>query len=146
MPYSHICITNLAPQMSKSGIRRKHVADAIQLRRISHSASPTYKEDPSGRTNGRATHNAYKERYQGPHVSLPEKDIRAHMLAEPGWPPVQVHFEEESAPSFLITFHMCIWWEPTSTSINRAPSHLSQHTHTSFHSLQECSPLSCSLS
>jgi len=82
MSYSHICITNLAPQlfefctfqMSKSGIRRKHAADAIQLRRISHPASPTYKEGPSNRANGRATHNAYKERYQGPHVSLPEKD------------------------------------------------------------------------
>ena len=74
MLYSHICITNLAPQMSKSGIRRKHVADAIQLRRISHLASPTYKEGPSGRANGRATHNAYKTRYQGPYVSLPEKD------------------------------------------------------------------------
>ena len=61
-------------QMSKSGIRRKHIADAIQLRRISHLASPTYKEGPSGRANGRATHNAYKKRYQGPYVSLPEKD------------------------------------------------------------------------
>ena len=60
--------------MSKNGIRQKHVADAIQLRRISHPASPTYKEDPSGRTNGCATHNAYKERYQSPHVSLPKKD------------------------------------------------------------------------
>ena len=60
--------------MSKSRIRRKHTADAIQLRRISHPASPTYKEGPSGRANGCAMHNAYKERYQGPHVSLLEKD------------------------------------------------------------------------
>ena len=55
--------------------------------------------------------------------------------AEPGLHRVQVHFEEESAPSLLITFHMCIWQEPTSTSINRAPSHLSlslTHTHTHF--------------
>ena len=68
--------------------------------------------------------------------------------AEPGRPPVQVHFEEQSPPSLLITFHACIWWEPTSTSINRAPTHPTQHTHThtSFHSLQEGSPLSCSLS
>ena len=144
--------------MSKSGIRRKHVADTIQLRRISHPASPTYKEGPSGRANGCATHNAYKERYQGPHVSLPEKDKddrrpggagRPPGSAEPGRPPVQVHFEEESPPSLLITFHTCIWREPTSTSINRAPSHPSHthtHTHTSFHSLQEGSPLSCSLS
>ena len=142
--------------MSRSGIRRKHTADAIQLRRISHPASPTYKEDPSGRTNGRATHNAYKERYQGPHVSLPEKDKderrpggagRLPRSAEPSRPPVQVHFEEESPPSLLIIFHTCIWREPTSTSITRAPSHPSHtHTHTSFHSLQEGSPLSCSLS
>ena len=130
--------------MSKSGIRRKHAADAIQLRRISHSASPTYKEGPSGRANGRATHNAYKERYQDPHVSLPEKDKderqpgragRPPGLAEPDRPPVQVYFKEESAPSLLITFHTCIWREPTSTSINRAPSHPSHtHTHT-LHSI-----------
>ena len=143
--------------MSRSGIRRKHAADAIQLRRISLPASPTYKEGPSGRANGRATHNAYKKRYRGPHVSLPEKDKderrpggagRPLGSAEPGRPPVQVHFEGESPPSLLITFHTCIWREPTSTSINRAPSHPSQHTHThtSFHSLQEGSPLSCSLS
>ena len=29
--------------------------------------------------------------------------------AEPGRPPVQVHFEEESPPSLLITFHTCVW-------------------------------------
>ena len=129
--------------MSKSGIRRKHAADAIQLCRISHPTSPTYKEGPSGRANGHATHNALKERYQGPHVSLPEKDRDEMRLggagrppgsAEPGWPPVQVHFEEDSAPSLLITFHTCIWREPTSTSINRAPSH-SSHTHTHTHTL-----------
>ena len=59
--------------MSKSGIKRNHAADATQLRR-SHPASHTYKEGPSGRANGRAMHNVYKERRQGPHVSLPEKD------------------------------------------------------------------------
>ena len=123
--------------MSKSGIRRKHAADAIQLRRISRPASPTYKEGPSGRANRRAMHNAYKERYQGPPVSLPEKDKdkrrpggagRPPGSAEPGRPPVQVHFEE-SALNILITFHMCIWRESTSTSINIGPSHPSQHTH-----------------
>ena len=146
--------------MSRSGIRRKHTAGTIQLCRISCLASPTYKKGPSGRANGRATHNAYKEGYQGPHVSLPEKDKderrpdgagRPPGSAEPGRPPVQVHFEEELPPSLLITFHTCIWREPTYTSINRAPSHPSlslshTHTHTSFHSLQEGSPLSCSLS
>ena len=127
--------------MSWSGIRRKHAADAIQLRRISHPASSTYKEGPSGRANGRATHNAYKERYQGPHVNLLVKDKDARRpggagrppgSVEPGRPPAQVHFEEESPPSFLITFLTCIWREPTSTSINRAPSHPSQHTHTNL--------------
>ena len=154
MPYSYICITNLAVvfefytfQMSMSGIRRKHAADAIQLRRISRPASPTFKEGPSGRANRRAMHNSYKERYQGPHVSLPEKDKDERWPGGASRPPVQVHFEEESAPSLLITFRTCIWREPTSTSINRAPSQRSHtHTHTSFHSLQEGSPLSCSLS
>ena len=130
--------------MSRSGIRQKHAADAIQLRRISRPASPTYKEGPSGRANGRTMHNAYKERYQGPQVSLLEKDKderwpsgagRPPGSAELGRPPVQVHFEEESAPSLLITFHTCNWPEPTSTSINRAPSHPSHtHTHT-LHSI-----------
>ena len=91
--------------MSRSEIRRKHAADAIQLRRISRPASPTYKEGPSGRANGHATHNAYKERYEGPPVSLPEEDKdeglpggvgRPLGSAEPGLAPVQVHFEEES--------------------------------------------------
>ena len=141
--------------MSRSGIRRKHTADTIQLHRISHPASPIYKEGPSSRANGRAMHNAYKERYQGPHVSLPEKnkderhpdgDGRPPGSAEPDRPPVQVHFEEESAPSLLITFHTCIWWEPTSTSINRAPSHPSQHTHTPLIPLLQGGSLSCSLS
>src|SRR6185436_18971081 len=127
--------------MSRSGTRRKHAADAIQLCRISHPVSPTYKEGPSGRANGRATYNAYKERYQCPHVGLPEKDKderrpggagRPPGSAEPGRPPVQVHFEEESPPSLLSTFHTCIWREPTSTSINRAP--LTPHTHT-LHSI-----------
>ena len=128
--------------MSRSGISQKHTVDAIQLRRILRPASPTYKEGQSGRANGRATHNAYKERYQVPYVSLPENDKderrpggagRPPASAEPGRPPVQVHFEEESAPSLLITFHTCIWREPTSTSINRAPlSPLSTHTHTHF--------------
>ena len=126
--------------MSKSKIRQKHAADATQLRKRSHPMSPTYKEGPSCRANGRATHNANKERHKGPPVSLPEEDKdegcqggvgRTPSSAEPALPPVQVHFEEESAPSLLITFHTCIWREPTSTSINRAPSHPS-HTHTHF--------------
>jgi hypothetical protein len=34
----------------------------------------TYKEGPSGIANRRATHNAYKERDQGPYASQPEED------------------------------------------------------------------------
>ena len=60
--------------MSKSGIRRKHAVDTTQLHRTSHLASPTYKEGPPSRANGRATHNAHKERHKGPPVSLPEED------------------------------------------------------------------------
>ena len=144
----------LAPQYQGPADRLGDVFESgINLRARSRRSSP--QQGPSGRANGCDTHNAYKERYQGPYVSLPEKDkderwpggaSRPPGSAEPGRPPVQVHFEE-SAPSLLITFHTCIWWEPTSTSINRAPSHPSHtHTHTSFRSLQEGSPLSCSLS
>ena len=102
-----------------------------------------------------------------PHKMHTRKDTRAHLSAcqkrirtrgamgggvgrtpgsaEPALPPVQVHFKEESAPSLLITFHTCIWQEPTSTSINRAPSH-PLNTHTLIPPFQEGSPLSCSLS
>ena len=132
--------------MSKSGIRRKHTADATQLCRRLYPASPTYKEGPPGRANGRATHNAHKERHKGPHVSQPAEDEdegrqggvgRPHRSAEPGLVPIQVHFEEESWPRHLITFHMCIWREPTSRAINRGSLHPPQHTQLSFHSLQE---------
>ena len=118
----------------------------------------TYKEGPQVRANGGTKANAPRDLDMGPKIRLHEEDKderrpggagRPPGSAEPGRPPVQVHFEE-SAPSLLITFHMCIWREPTSTSINWAPSHPSQHTHThthtSFHSLQEGSPRSCSLS
>ena len=90
--------------MSMSKIRRKHAADATQLCRRSHLASPTYKKGPPSRANGHATHNAHKERYKGPLVSLPEEDRdeglpsgvgRPLGSAEPGLAPVQVHFEEE---------------------------------------------------
>ena len=84
--------------MSKSGIRRKHAADATKLHRRSHPASPTFKEGPPGRANGRATHNAHKESHKGPPVSLPEEDKdegRQGGSAELALPPVQVHLEEE---------------------------------------------------
>ena len=66
--------------------------------------SPTYKEGPPDRANGRATHNTHKERYEGPLVSLPEEDKdeglpggvgRTQGSPEPSLAPFQVHFEEE---------------------------------------------------
>ena len=117
--------------MSKGRIRRKHAADAIQLHRISRPASPTYKEGPSSRANGRATHNTYKERYQGPHVSLPEKDKDERRPGGVGrtWPASRPGaFREGVGPKSPDYLHTCIWQEPTSTSINRAPTHPSQHT------------------
>ena len=89
--------------MSRSEIRRKHAADTTQLRRRSHPVSPTYKEGPPDRANGRATHNTHKERYEGPPISLPEEDEEEGRQGvgqtlgsvEPALPPVQVHFEEE---------------------------------------------------
>ena len=109
--------------MSRSEIRRKHATDSTQLCRISHPASPTYKEGPPGRGNGRATHNAHKGRHKGPPVSLPEEDKdeglpggvgRTQGSDEPGLAPVQVHFEEESPPRHLITFHTCVGGKLTS--------------------------------
>ena len=139
--------------MSKSGIRRKHAADATQLRRISHPASPTYKEGPPGRANGRTTYNAHKERYEGPPNSLPEEDEDEGHQRGVGRTPIRPNLpclpsRCTSRKSHLITFHMCVGGKPTSRATNRAspPPPLKTHTHTSFHSLQEGSPLSCSLS
>ena len=147
--------------MSRSGIRRKYAADAIQLRRISHLASHPYKEGPHVRENGASTQNAPEDKDKDQRIYHPAEDQterlpggvgRSPGSAETGLVPVQVHFEEEWLPRHLeeewlprhlITFHMCVGGKPTSRAINRAPS---QHTQTSFDSLQEGSPLSCSLS
>ena len=48
--------------MSKSGIRQKHAADAIQLRRILHPALHPYKEGPHVRGNGASTQNALEDK------------------------------------------------------------------------------------
>ena len=138
--------------MSMSGIRQKHAADAVQLRKISHPASHPYKEGPHVRGNGASTQDALEDKDKIQQINHPAKDQHERLpggvsktkgSAEPGLQDVQVHLGKESWPRHLITFHTCIWREPTSTSINRAPSH---PPHTSFHSLQEGSPLSCSLS
>ena len=68
-------------------------------------------------------HNAYKERYEGPPISLPEEDKdeglpggvgRPLGMADPGLQRVQVHLEEESWPRHLITFHICVGGKLTS--------------------------------
>ena len=90
--------------MSRSGIKRKHAADAIQLRRISRPASPTYKEGTSSRANERATQDAQEDKVEDPPVSLLDEDEpgRCHLgfgrtpgSVELGRHLVQVHFEEE---------------------------------------------------
>src|SRR6185437_2419767 len=138
--------------MSRSRIRRKHVADAIQLRRILHPASHTYKEGPHVRGNGASMQDAPEDKDKDQRIyhraedqaeRLPSGVGRPPGSAEPGLVPIQVHFEEEWLPRHLITFHMCVGGKPTSRAINRPLLH---PPHTSFHSLQEGSPLSCSLS
>ena len=89
--------------MSKSGIRRKHAADAIQLRRISHPASHTYKEGPHVK-NGATTQNAPEDKDKDQRIYHTAEDQaerkpgvvgRPPGSAEPGLVPIQVHFEEE---------------------------------------------------
>ena len=116
-------------------------------------ASHPYKEGPHARGNGASTQDALEDKDKDQRIYHPVEGQaerllggvgRPHGSAEPGLVPVQVHFEEW-LPRHLITFHICVGGKPTFRAINRAPSHPSQHTHTSFHSLQEGSPLSCSL-
>ena len=94
---------------------------------------------PTWQSKRGATEDARKDKVENPHVSLTEEDKdetwpggddRPHRSAEPSHSPIQVHFEEESRPRHLITFHTCIWREPTSKTINRAHLPLIQHTHT----------------
>ena len=123
-----------APTSIKEG---KHKSKQGKMHKRSTLKRVIYKEGPHVRANGGTKANAPRDLDMGPQIRLPEEDKDERRpggagqppgSAEPGRPSVQVHFEE-SAPSLLITFHMCIWREPTSTSINRAPSHPSQHTH-----------------
>ena len=142
--------------MSKSRIRRKHAANATQLRRRSHPASPTYKEDPLVRGNMGSTQHALEDKDKILRINHSAKDQHKWLTggvgrplgsAEPGLQCVQVHLREESRPRHLVTFHMCFWREPTSRAINRASLHPPQHTHTSHSTLsKKALSLSCSLS
>ena len=90
--------------MSRSGIRRKHAVDAIQLRRISHSASHPYKEGPHVRGNEASMQDAPEDKDKDQRTYHPAEDQAERLpgvvgrppgSAEPGLVPVQVHFEEE---------------------------------------------------
>ena len=109
--------------MSRSGIRRKHVADAIQLRRISHPASHPYKEDPHVRGNGASMQDALEDKDKDQRIYHPAEDQLVWLIggvgrplgsAEPGLQHAQVHLEEESWPRHLITFLICVGGKPSS--------------------------------
>ena len=98
----------------------------------------TYKEGPHVRENGGTKANAPRDLDMGPHIRLPEEDKderqaggagRPPGSAEPGRPPVQVHFDVARPLLLLITFHICFWREPTLKTIKEGSLHLS-HTHT----------------
>ena len=97
----------------------------------------TYKEGPHVRANGGTKANAPRDLDMGPQIRLPEEDKderrpggagRPPGSAEPGRPPVQVHFDVACPLLLLITFHICFWREPTLKIIKGGSLHLSQHT------------------
>ena len=128
--------------MSKSKIRRKYTADAVQLHRISHPASHPYKKGPHVRGNRASMQDALEDMDKIQRINHPAKDQHKWLIggvgrplgsAKPGLQHVQVHLREESWPRHLITFHICFWRKPTSTRINRAPLTLLSLTHTHKH-------------
>ena len=74
--------------MSRSGIRRKHTADAIQLRRISHPASHPYKEGPHVRGNRASTQDAPEDKDKDQRIYHPAEDQAERLLGGVGrtWP------------------------------------------------------------
>ena len=60
--------------MSRSGIRRKHTADAIQLHRILHPASHPYKEGPHVRGNAASTQDALEDKDKDQRIYHPAED------------------------------------------------------------------------
>ena len=61
-------------QGHKSKIRRKHTADAVQLRRILHPVSHPYKEGPHVRGNGASTQDAPKDKDKDQIIYHPAED------------------------------------------------------------------------
>ena len=103
----------------------------------------TYKDGPQVRANGGTKANAPRDLDKGPHNRFPEEDkdellpggvSRPPGSAKPGQHPVQMHFDVACPLLLLITFHICIWREPTLKTIKGASLHLSPHTptHLSF--------------
>ena len=97
----------------------------------------TYKGGPQVRANGGTKANAPWDLDKGPHIRLLEEDKDEQLLggvggtkgsAEPGQYPVQMHFDVACPLLLLITFHICIWREPTLKAIKGASLHLSQDT------------------
>ena len=60
--------------MSRSGLRRKHTADAIQLYRISHPASHPYKEGPHVKGNGASMQDAPEDKDKDQRMYHPAED------------------------------------------------------------------------
>ena len=73
--------------MSRSGIRRKHAADSIQLRRISHLASHPYKEGPNVRENGASTQDALEDKDKIQRINHSAKDQAKGLPGGVGQPP-----------------------------------------------------------
>ena len=107
------------------------------MHKISTLKRVTYKEGPHVRENGGTKANAPRDLDMGPQIRLPEEDKderrpggagRPSGLAEPGRPPVQVHFDVACPLLLMTTFHICFWREPTLKTIKGGSLHLSQDT------------------
>ena len=72
--------------MSKSGTRRKHAADVVQLRRISHLASHPYKEGPHVRGNGASTQDAIEDKDKIQRINHPAEDQAEGLPGGRTWP------------------------------------------------------------
>ena len=72
--------------MSKSGIRRKHDENAMQLHRRSRLASYPYKEGPPDGTNRGAMEHAQEDKDEDPRVSQHAKDKIKWLIGGVGRP------------------------------------------------------------
>ena len=74
--------------MSKSEIRQKHEADAVQLRRISHPVSHPYKEGPHVRGNRAVMQDALEDKDKIQRINHPAKDQHERLTGGVGrtWP------------------------------------------------------------